>query len=402
MKSIIKRAEKNKKAGRIFLFIFFSIFAAVGGGMLYPLGIRPIMKTFDAESWETVPCKILSARVESHTGDDSNTYSVEIEYSYQYNGKPYPGDQYTFMGGSSSGYKGKQKVVTQYKKANNPVCFVNPDNPAESVLKRGFHLGLLLALLPLPFAAVGFGGLYWIIFRFGKKKALPTRKKWLPKYGQSDSTESSYENPYQVDSVEDFTYADSGMIEIKATSPFKALLGIVAFAAFWNGIVSVFVVQLFNGFEWFLALFLIPFVLVGLGLIGAVVYFFLKLFNPRPRVMLSTANAKPGDQVKMQWQFSGRTLILKNLNITLRAIEKATYRRGTDTVTAKNTFFQKELKSTEDTYQISCGEFFFAIPDNAMHSFDAQNNKIEWEIALTGQIDSWPDVDQTYKITVLP
>ena len=67
----------------------------------------------------------------------------------------------------------------------------------------------------------------------------------------------------------------AGMVEIKTTSPFKALLGAIAIAAFWNGIVSVFVFQLFAEFHWFLALFLIPFVLIGLFIIGYAVMRFL-------------------------------------------------------------------------------------------------------------------------------
>lgn len=38
---------------------------------------------------------------------------------------------------------------------------------------------------------------------------------------------------------------------------------------FWNGIVSLFVVQLFKEFEWFLALFLVPFVVIGLCIFAA-------------------------------------------------------------------------------------------------------------------------------------
>lgn len=38
---------------------------------------------------------------------------------------------------------------------------------------------------------------------------------------------------------------------------------------FWNGIVSLFVVELFKNFEWFLALFLVPFVVIGLCIFAA-------------------------------------------------------------------------------------------------------------------------------------
>jgi hypothetical protein len=41
---------------------------------------------------------------------------------------------------------------------------------------------------------------------------------------------------------------------------------------FWNGIVGVFIVQLVKDFEWFLALFLLPFEAIGLGLLMGLLY----------------------------------------------------------------------------------------------------------------------------------
>ncbi|MFI5381426.1 MAG: hypothetical protein ACHRHE_19180 [Tepidisphaerales bacterium] len=52
--------------------------------------------------------------------------------------------------------------------------------------------------------------------------------------------------------------------------PSWAALGVVTFLClFWNGIVSVFIYQLFGKFEWGLFAFLIPFELIGLCIVGA-------------------------------------------------------------------------------------------------------------------------------------
>lgn len=48
-------------------------------------------------------------------------------------------------------------------------------------------------------------------------------------------------------------------------------LGALGIALFWNGIVSVFVIELIRDFHWFLALFLVPFVVVGVVLAAAAV-----------------------------------------------------------------------------------------------------------------------------------
>jgi hypothetical protein len=399
MKSIVKGKAKSEKQGRVFLFIFFLIFACIGGGMIYPLGIKPIRNTISAGDWPEVACNIVSAEVESHSGsDDGTTYSVEITYKYEFDGREYQSDRYDFTDVSSGGHEGKAKVVSFYKNAANPVCFVNPEKPSEAVLKRGFHWGLLVALSPLPFLGVGFGGLCWLVFSKNKGKSAKKRLRWKPKAIEVDD---------EVDSYDDFSAADVGMVEVKSKSPLAALFVAILFAAFWNGIVSVFLVQVIKGWrsghgDWFLTLFMVPFVLIGAGLIGYVVMRFLMLFNPRPKVMLSSASIRPGSAMQMQWRFSGRVSMLQRISIVLKGVEKATYRRGTDTTTDTNTFFQMEILSTEDRYEIISGQVAFALPDSVMHSFDAPNNKIVWELSLAGVIDRWPDVDETYSITVMP
>jgi len=61
-------------------------------------------------------------------------------------------------------------------------------------------------------------------------------------------------------------------------------IGIVIFAVIWNGIISIFVVNALGGLlhgGWSLIelLFLLPFLAVGLGLIGGAIYLFLAMFN---------------------------------------------------------------------------------------------------------------------------
>mgnify|MGYP001826188681 FL=1 len=37
-----------------------------------------------------------------------------------------------------------------------------------------------------------------------------------------------------------------------------------------------------------------------------------------------------------------------------------------------------------------------------MHSFEADRNKIIWEIKVEGEIVRWPDIDQNFPITIRP
>jgi len=389
-------ARARRKKGKGGLMVFFSIFALVGAGAMYWLTIRPIAKTLDARNWTQTPCKVLSARVQSHRGDDSTTYSVDILYEYTFEGRTYKSNRYSFVGGSSSGRSGKAEVVNSYKKAKNPVCYVNPKSPSEAVLKRGLHLGLLVGLIPLPFLAVGVGGLVHTIRR-KKGKLKSTTKEWTPEGGATSAGDIPVRDT-----------AGLGPVVLKARySPLVKLLGIIAFAAFWNGIVSIFVYQVVQAFrqghpDWFLTLFMIPFVLVGLGAIVFVFHQFLALFNPRVRLELSPARIPIGSAAELGWRFSGRTGVISQLKITLRGREEATYRRGTKTHTDKKTFYELELVSSTQSSEIASGQVGLIVPQDTMHSFEAKNNKIIWELEVHGDIAKWPDVKERFKITVTP
>lgn len=137
------------------------------------------------------------------------------------------------------------------------VCYVNPNDPTEAVLERGFTNELYLGLIPLIFVLVGGSGLFFTL-RGSRPPAeqLPT-SSWVPTTTVvSDKFEaSSFASP-------------SGSLVLEAkVSPKGKLIGVIAFSLVWNGIVSVFVWQAVQSWqqgepEWGLNIFLVPFVLL--------------------------------------------------------------------------------------------------------------------------------------------
>ena len=79
--------------------------------------------------------------------------------AYRMNGGEYRANRYSFMGGSSSGYAGKQAIVSRYPPGAQVICYVDPTDPTQAVLERGFTPIMLLGLLPLLFIAAGLFGL---------------------------------------------------------------------------------------------------------------------------------------------------------------------------------------------------------------------------------------------------
>jgi hypothetical protein len=189
--------------------------------------------------------------------------------------------------------------------------------------------------------------------------------------------------------------------------PVGKLAGSLFFALFWNGIVSVFVWQAWKSWErghpdWFLTVFLVPFVLIGLASIAFVGHFALALANPRPRLTVDSAAPSLGDRLGIDWQFSGRASRIRRLRIVLEGREEATYRRGTDTHTDREVFASHVLVDTANDWEISRGNASLVIPDDTMHSFEAPANKIVWELKVAGEIARWPDVDESFPVTVHP
>lgn len=371
--------------GKTVPWLFGGIFTLIGIGTFIFLSIPMWSKAIASTQWIETPCVILSSRVKTHSGSESTTYSVAIDYRYTFNGQEYRSDRYNPVPGSSSGYDGKKDIVNRYPKGSTQVCYVNPKNPQEALLQRGFSWGLLLGLFPLPFFAVGvavlIGG-----FRFKSETSRASSTQFEPRIAHSPT----------------------GRLRAK-DSPVTRMLVMLFIALFWNGIVSLFVSEAIQGFQrgrpdWFLALFMVPFVLVGLGLIASVIWSTLALTNPR--IQLSVENSEPlepGGTLQISWQTKGAARRLERLVIYLEGREEATYRRGTNTVTDTHVFFRQSLADLTGSWMdFQEGNGSLVLPANVMPSFNAPGNRIIWSGKAWGQISRWPDVNEEFEITLHP
>ncbi len=397
-KTEVKSSKSQAGNNRKVTLVFFSIFALVGLGILIPLFIIPVKNIISARSWQQTPCKIISARLQSHSSDDGTTYSIDILYKYQFNNTTHRSNRYNFSIGSSSGTSRKNAIINSYRKEKNPVCYVNPDTPSEAVLNRQVTWGLLIGLLPLAFLAVGVIGIFYTLRKKQPKSKSSQAARWHSKsLNDTHQSQHNSSNTFQPHSIT--LKSDSSAI--------KKLLGITFFALFWNGIVSVFLFEVVEGFkngnpDWFLTIFMIPFVLVGIGMIIGVFYYILALFNAKPQLTLTPGHIPIGTAGEISWTINGRVDSIQNLTITLNGREEVTYRQGTNTRTDKRTFYDIELFSTDSTSDMYTGQIGFPIPHDTMHSFEADNNKIIWSIIVKGDIKRWPDIDSNFTITVLP
>lgn len=361
-------SKTKQRSGKWFMVLFGLIFTLVGAAVLKPLLITPLQKTHDAKTWKSVPATVISSKVKSHDSDDGTTYSVYIAYRYEIDGQEYLGDRYTFMGGSSSGYDRKAEIVRQYSEGHRFTLFVNPSDPADSVILRDYSLTLLFGLLPLVFIAAG---LAVMIGGFRARKA-------------------------QLDPAQ----ANERVVTLKGPSPAKKVLGTILFAMLWNG----FVVLIFKSEA--PILFHIIFGFFGIIMILAALHAMLALFNPRPEVEITPGDIHPGTSVAMRWRMHGRSDRIETLGITLQCLKVTTETRRsggeTKTSVVKTPVYETELLHTESRGEIAQGTLQFSIPENERPSVPGNDAGIRWQLIFHGDISRWPDVKQKLPFTVYP
>jgi len=393
----LKRIAIRGKQGPVIAAAFFGIFALVGTGALIPLFIMPMIHVMEARDWASVPCHILRSDVRSHDSDDSTTYSVHILYEYEFNGETLRTDRYGFMGGSSSGYKGKRLIVDRYPVGSKARCWVDPMRPIEAVLCRGLSPIMWVGLIPAAFILVGVGGVIAMVRRHGRQRNPKEQADWLrdtpPIERASASLCVGHVGP------------EAGPVELKPKhSPIGKFMGIFIFAIIWNAVVAFMVMtRLPNGPASPVPLVMVV-VFAGIGMvcIVGVIYQFLAMFNPLPHLRLSAAQVALGDRLTVDWQVAGRVDRLVRLTLTLTGKETAQYRRGTRTCTAQRIFHQTDLIELSDPLAMQRGSTALSIPAHSMHSFHGDSNHIVWSLTLHGDIPRWPDMKETFEIVVPP
>jgi Protein of unknown function (DUF3592) len=381
-------ATARKPTGAGCLAVFGAVFLLAGLGMLVPFFLLPAKRALETRSWRGVPCTVLASQVETVRGDDSDTYRVEVLFEYVVDGRTYRSDRYDFLIGSTGGRSGKQAIVDRNPPGTRTVCWVDPDDPAEAVFSRAWRAGWLVSLLPLLFAAAGAGVIVaaWRTARGGGAAAAAAAAR-----RRIERTMST------------------GPVTVRPrTSPLGKLAGTLFVALFWNGIVSVFVWQVVEGWrtgggvEGCLALFLVPFVLIGLVLLVAVPYQLLALFNPRPSFTLSRTVLAPGDSVHLEWRLTGLPGRIRKLRIALEGREETAQEDGAARSGKAQTFATVVVVETEERTLIPHGSRLVGVPADARPSGEGPDGRVRWLLTVRGEIAFWPDVSEEIELEVLP
>ncbi|MCC5789317.1 MAG: DUF3592 domain-containing protein [Opitutales bacterium] len=396
-------ATSGKPTGCL-LFLIGIPFAGIGITILFSLVVQPFLKSQQAANWDTVEAEVTVSEVAVSKDSDETTYDLNFAYTYTYEGQDYTSDKYGFASVGRSARAPFQEIVDRHPVGSTVTAHINPQAPDEAVVNPSLRGGSLVSglLFGPVFACLGLGVMVvgFVLFRRGRRASGtgPARTQVTP------SGERYAEGTIPEPRIPDV----NGKVHLDpAKSRLGTFFGILVFTLFWNGIVGAvsfgFVGELRSGeMHYGMVLFLLPFIGIGLVMIGMTIYQFMALFNPKVKLWISPGRARPGQTFTVGWNFEGPVGRLEDFRLSLQGKERATYRQGTRTYTDEHLFHDHLIMETTDRMDISSGSTEVTLPVEAIHSFNTVNNKIIWHFKLQGHIRRWPNLTCDYPFVLLP
>lgn len=148
-------------AGRLGAFLFGGIFAAFGIGFFILMVWPSLSLAIKTQKWQPAQATLQSVKLETHRGEDNDTYKVSGSYFYSWNGVEYTGSRLLLMDMSDNIGSFHQDLYRELDLArtnNQPVTvWVDPSNPSESILNRDIRWGLLSFVLVFVIVFSGIG-----------------------------------------------------------------------------------------------------------------------------------------------------------------------------------------------------------------------------------------------------
>ena len=384
-------AELAGRGGVVFLIVcavFFTI-----GAVAFGWGFLPaLLEVYAARDWPAVPATVLNSRLQTHagSGDSADTYRVDILYEYAFAGRTWRSARYQFHGGSTNvGVDEKRALVRRLRPGSETLAYVNPADPAEAVLERGLTWDYAFVAIPLAFMLFGLG--------IGSVLLVGWRRKQAPPLAAS---QRNLAKPQAVQIAE-----GEGLARVRTSQPKGCGFAfLIAFTVIWNLIVwKTWPFNFPGGFHWFSLVawaFHLPFLLVGVGLIGLTAWVGLTLLNPTVEATIDPPEVSPGGTFTVSWTLEGRYDRVRRLTLSLEGAEETESGIGDDKSIDRKTFHEEECFATTRADQIERGTAEVTVPADAVPSVGGRRHRIVWKIRLRGEIPQWPDVDEAFQVRV--
>jgi hypothetical protein len=346
-------------------------------------------------------CVIVDKRLVENHDSDGSTYRPEFTFRFDADGETIEATGYSVIGRFSTGSRSaNQRIVDRFEIEDEYPCWYDPKDPSRAVLTRAFPTFpfVMMLMFGVIFSAVGGGLILGGLGVFGSGSRVKPLKPGADRLPLPLIPKNMA--PAGVMRV---VQPDSGLAA-------KAV-GILVFALFWNGIVSIFVVVTAKAWvsgerPWFQTLFLVPFVAIGLFMIGLTVHQFLVAGTYRGLVVrMDRQLVVPGETIRVTVRHGGHYTVT-TWNASVRCREQVRYTRGTETHSEDRVVYEETVDEaaglTVSPARPLQRAFDAVVPSTAMHSFDASCNKILWSIRLKAVVPGRADLEVEYPFLVYP
>ena len=281
----------------------------------------------------------------------------------------------------------------------------------------GFGFWVLVLALS-SFVLLGGGGVAWTILHASasreRRSALARRAANLDLRGSVEEADSPCAVFPNIPSDANLTNSPGVKLSYRlpvVQSPAWRLIFASVFGLIWNisaAILIFFAVKsIVSGRpEWFLVLFVIPFVAVGAWVVRDFVRQMLIHTGIGPtQIEISDHPLRRSASYEVYLSQGGR-LWMRSLALSLVCEEAATYRQGTDLRTETKLVFDRQIFRKTD-FHIAPGLPFehqcaVEIPADAAHSFQSEHNAINWKLVVRGEADAWPPFERAFPVIVHP
>lgn len=411
------RRTGSRTLGSLGEAIFFAVLFLLGCAGLVVLLATLVVPEYRANHvFVETPCVVRDKQLGRQDTADGPRFRPEIRIEYQVAGETYVVRTYDIRQGYTADQEEAQAILDRFVVGQHYPCWYDPDEPTVAVLVRGYSWWFWLTfLVPVSFVVTGGAGLAYAAWTWGKsaeRRAAPGfRSAPLPRGKGRPSPQSEYP---AIPSPANITNSPGTELAFRlplAGSPSFRLVVWLLVALGWNGIVSIFAAwaigeHLAGRPDWMLTGFTIPFALAGVGLI---VFFLRQLvlatwIGPT-LVEISDQPLRPGRRYEVFLSQAGR-LRMNSLEVLFVCEEEATYRHGTNTRTETVRVFQQPVFRQED-FQLVHGvpfevRFPLEVPAEAMHSFQSENNEVNWKLIVVGDVAGWPSFQRSFPVIVYP
>ncbi|HEV3003464.1 MAG TPA: DUF3592 domain-containing protein [Pirellulales bacterium] len=411
------RRTGSRKLGSVGSGCFFAICFLVGCAGLAVVLVKFIIPELRVNrDFIEQTCQVVDQRVDEIEHRDGPLFAPRIRVQFKIQEREYsPWARYDVTDVHTHDRARSETLLRQFPVGQEFRCWRDPRNPERVVLSRGNNwiAWLMLVAFPVPFLVLGGVGLFYFVQNWDKSAERRAAEQQAARRDLFD--EAADARPALPFVPQDAGITDSPGTTLAYRLPSERagwhLPALLAGSVVWNGVVAVFLSMAVQGHlagdpDWFLTIFLVPLVLVGLGLIAALVRTWWAGTGIGPTIVeISEHPLRPGESCQVFVSQGGR-LSIHSFRILLVCEEIATYRQGTNTRTAVERVFEREVFSHEH-FAIHPEVPFetqlpLEMPGGAMHSFRSEHNQIHWKLVVAGETARRRDFERSFALVIHP